>query len=327
MENICMTDQKEMLKTKIQISRVFANLEGEFGILSDNRFSELYKKFRGIFFEHASNISKDFIESVKKYDFELASNSLLQLQKTNGENFPQKNQIKQILNNALNELFAETKDKSIVLGFNYEIKADEVKSIQSNLKKISEAKKFIPIEFFDPNEIDRAIEEIKLTIKEKMNKYLDSVEALIKNNNFKEANAKIESISLARTILGIYCMPEMTQRIEQIKENEKEMLNNVIKKYNDLDLAQFTLNPPKDIFAKFELVTGVNSVYSEAEYQIKEQIFEKFRKELELARLYKPADNENKHIRRFESAVKFLPINMKDALELELGNCKFIKWI
>ena len=264
------------------------------------------------------------IDSIKNHNFEVASNSLIQLQTANGENFPQKKQIKQILNNSLNELFAETKDKSVVLGFNYEISSEEVKSIQSNLKKISEAKKFIPVDFFDPDEIDRAIDEIKLTIKEKMNKYLDSVEALIKNNNFHEANVKIESISLTRTLLGIYCMPETTLRIEKIKENEKEMLDNVVKKYNDLDLTKFTLNPPTDIFSKFVKVKGVNSVYSEAEYQIKEKIFEKFRKELELAREYQPADTQNKHIRRFESVVKFLPEEMKGALELELENCKFI---
>ena len=234
MEEFCLTDQKEMLKSKIQILKVFSNLEGEFGVLPGNQFSELYKKYREIYFNYASDISKSLIDSIKNFNFEQAAHSLILLDPTNGFNFPQKRQIKQILNNAFNELVAETKDKSIQLFFNYELSPEEVEFIKNNLKRITEIR-YIPIEFFNTEEVDNAINEIKSTISEKMNKYLDNVEALIKNNNFHEAHIKIESISYARNQLGTYCLPETTTRIDRTKENEKKMLDNVVESYEQLD--------------------------------------------------------------------------------------------
>ncbi len=51
---------------------------------------------------------------------------------------------------------------------------------------------------------------------------------------------------------------------------------------------------------------------------MKDKIIEKFRNELENARNYKPADDQNKQIRLFESAIKYLPDEIKMTLEVEL---------
>ncbi|CAF4680283.1 unnamed protein product, partial [Rotaria sp. Silwood2] len=106
-------------------------------------------------------------------------------------------------------------------------------------------------------------------------------------------------------------------------ESQKDIVStNVVDKYAEMDMNQYTMNPPADIFARFEQVNNTNPVYNEALSTIKEKILTKFREELDKAKSKQPPDSENIHIRRFESAVKYLSEAMRSALEVELKYCK-----
>jgi hypothetical protein len=89
-----------------------------------------------------------------------------------------------------------------------------------------------------------------------------------------------------------------------------------------MDISGYTLNPPTDIFERFGQVNQTNPIYNEALNQIREKIIMKFREELDKAKSKQPPDSENIHIRRFESAVKYLPEKMRTAIEVELKHCK-----
>ena len=326
MEDLSLNGQKEMLKSKFHILRTFSNLEGEAGVWPDNRFSETYKKYRGIYFTYTLDLSKSLIDSIKNFNFESTASLLAQLKVTSGDNLPQVTQIKQMLNNVFNELVSETQDKSIMLGLNHELSSEEVKMIKANLKKIAEIK-CIPIQFFNSEQIDNVIDEIKTTLDQKLNKYLDNVEALIRIHSFHDANVKIELVSSMFHLLGTYCSPDIVLRIDKIKDDEKDIFHNLVKKYNDLDLTSFALNPPVDILKEFDKASRLNPIYSQSANDIRKKILEKFRKELDLAREHQPANTDNNHIRRFESAIKFIPDDMRASLEPELLSCKFYKYI
>ena len=89
-----------------------------------------------------------------------------------------------------------------------------------------------------------------------------------------------------------------------------------------MDISQYTLNPPVEIFEKLGQVTNTNSVYNQTLIGIKEKILDKFTEELNKAKSKRPLELENEHIRRCECAVKYLPETMKNALEVELRHCK-----
>ncbi|CAF4467012.1 unnamed protein product [Rotaria magnacalcarata] len=82
------------------------------------------------------------------------------------------------------------------------------------------------------------------------------------------------------------------------------------------------LNPPKKIFEKLANVNSTNQIYSEVLDKLKKLILEKCRNELERAKTKQTIDITNEHMRRFESAVKYLPESMENALEIELQHCK-----
>jgi hypothetical protein len=220
----------------------------------------------------------------------------------------------------LENLIEETKTQAIWLGNN--IGKEQIQPIVENLKRLQKAKQFVST-FFQPEEIYQCIDEVKQLIEERIKRFLEGVKALITINNFYEADKKVDSITLVRSILGNYCTPDIWKQIDELKERQnKVVLEDVVTKYSEMDLSSYTLNPPTDIFAKFLEVNSNNPVYHQALIIIKERILDKFRKELEQAKSRLPPNPENVHIRRFESAVKHLPDEMRNTLEVELKHCK-----
>jgi hypothetical protein len=74
------------------------------------------------------------------------------------------------------------------------------------------AKQFIEQHLDAPYKIDDSIKKVKLIIQERIKRYLVGVKALIDNHNFLEADRKIESITLARNLLGKYCTKEILMK-------------------------------------------------------------------------------------------------------------------
>ncbi|CAF1145547.1 unnamed protein product [Didymodactylos carnosus] len=126
----------------------------------------------------------------------------------------------------------------------------------------------------------------------------------------------------AKRAPGVGLDKDAFNQIEALKERQNDVVLKVVKKYSEMDITGYTLNSPKDIFEKFGKVNNANEIYNEAVTTIRDRIIEKFRKELEQAKLKKPPNPENLHIRKFESAVKYLPEDMRSAVELELKYCK-----
>jgi hypothetical protein len=232
-----------------------------------------------------------------------------------GERFYE--QAKQALNVGLNNLIEDTKNQAIMLGNNLEVEG--VKSIVENLKRMQRAE-FASKYLDKPDEIDKSVTEIKKMIEERIIRYLKGIEALITSNNFYETDKKFDSVTLVRNLLGnSYCTPAVTKQIEDLKERQNEVvLKDVVDKYSKMDIDRYNLNPPADIFKKFKEVDNTNPIYDQALTIIKEKIFDKLRAELDAAKSKKPLDPENIHIRNFESGVKYLPEDMRSALEVEL---------
>ncbi|CAF1137415.1 unnamed protein product, partial [Didymodactylos carnosus] len=215
----------------------------------------------------------------------------------------------------------DTKIQAIMLGNNIEIEG--IKSIVENLRRMQRAKQFTSQYLDAPDEIDGCVAEVKKLIEERIKSFLKGVKALSNINNFYEADKKIDSITLVRTLLGKYCTEDIFNQIEALKESQNNVvLKDVVNKYSEMDITGYTLNPPTDIFEKFKVANNTNPIYNQASQIIQEKIVAKFRAELEQAKSQKPPEPENLHIRKFESAVKYLPEGMRNALEVELKHCK-----
>lgn len=318
MELLRYTGRGIALQSKLSIAKALSKLDI---FMKHKKFIDIYKEYQNVFFLNTTDTHRKAMEAIKNNEYHNVASELATLQSLDkvGEYFLQ--QAKQAINFGLSTLFEETKTRTVMLGNNVEIK--EISPIVENLKRMTQARQFLS-EFLDKStKIAVWITEVKELIAERMKYFIKGVQALITVNNFYEADKKIETIAIVRTLLGPYCREDISKEINKLRENQKDVvLTQVVKKYSEMDISKYTLHPPSDIFAKFGEVNNTNPVYHEAYNKIKEAILAKLRHELSEAKLKLSPTVDNIHIRKFQSAVKYLPKDMAEALEIELKYCK-----
>ncbi|UJR17604.1 hypothetical protein I4U23_004500 [Adineta vaga] len=318
MASLSLRQRTEALNTKLTTAKALSKLDK---FLDTSKFIDIYNENQKVFFSQNNDIGQQVIDAIKNFDYEGIAVKMMILQSSNevGKHFYA--EAKRPLNTGLEQLIETTESQAIMLGNT--VALEDIKLIVNNLKRMERAKQFISKHLDAPEKIDESIKKVKKILEERIQRYIIGVRALIDNHNFYEADRKIESITLVRNFLGIYCTKETSDDIENLTEYQYNVvLTNVVNKYSEMDISSYTLNPPTDIFEKFGQVNQTNPVYNRVLNQIKEKILAKFREELDKAKSRQPPDSENIHIRRFESAVKYLPDAMRNALEVELKHCK-----
>ncbi|CAF4908972.1 unnamed protein product, partial [Rotaria sp. Silwood1] len=312
------TNHADELNSKLFIAKALSRLDS---FMNDKKFIDIYKEYQNILFTNTSDVCKKAIDAITTNNYDLVASEMAALQASDkvGEHFFQ--QARRAINIGLNDLLDETKKKAIMLGYNTEI--EEINSIIENLKRMKKAQQFI-VDYLDtPDDIDKCIVDVKNALAERIVRFIEGIKALITVNNFSEADRKIDSIIVVRTLLGTYCTPEVSRLIDELKTSlNNVVLTDIVKKYSEMDINKYTLNPPTDIFAKFGEVNSVKPIYHQAYNKIKEAILTKLRQELDNAKTKQPLSCDNIHIRNFESAIKYLPKEMKELLEIELKHCK-----
>lgn len=318
MARLSVTQRTEDLNTKITTAKALSKLDK---FLDTTKYIDIYNEYQKIFFSQNNDIGQKIIDAIKNFDYEGVAAKMMTLQSSNevGKHFYA--EAKRPLNAGLDQLIEETENRVIMLGST--IAPGDIRSIADNLRRMERAKQFIEKHLDAPHKIDESIRNVKSIIEDRIKRYLVGVKALIDNHNFYEADRKIESITLMRNLLGKYCTKQISDEIENLTEYQSNVvLTNVVNKYSEMDISGYTLNPPTDIFERFGQVNQTNPIYNQALNQIREKILAKFREELDKAKLRHPPGSGNTHIRRFESAVKYLPEAMRNALEVELKHCK-----
>lgn len=318
MARLSATDRTDDLNTKITTAKALSKLDK---FLDSTKYIDIYNEYQKIFVVQNNDIGQKIIDAIKNFDYEGVAAKMMTLQSSNevGKHFYA--EAKRPLNAGLDQLIEETENRVIMLGS--VIAPEDIRSIVDNLKRMERAKQYIEKHLVAPHKIDESIRNVKSIIGDRIKRYLVGVKALIDNNNFYEADRKIESITLVRNLLGKYCTKQISDEIENLTEYQsKVVLTNVVNKYSEMDISGYTLNPPTDIFDRFGKVEQTNPIYNQALNLIREKILAKFREELDKAKSRQPPDSQNIHIKRFESAVKYLPEAMRNALEVELKHCK-----
>ncbi|CAF3967980.1 unnamed protein product, partial [Rotaria sordida] len=319
MEKLCIMDQTSILKNKLLIVRALSRLDS---FLEGEKYIDIYFKYQNEFLSKMNDTSKKVRDAIQKYDYEQVTYELTKFKLLGDIGEHLFKQAKQALNRNLVLFIEETNDQVIMLGTNLEI--ERIKLIIENLNRIQKAKQFV-LQYLDtPDELDKCITDIKIMIEERLKRFLERVKVLLINiNNFYEVKQKMEYINSVRNLLGSYCTKVIFDEIETIQERQEHVISvEVVQKYSDMNIDIYVLNPPIDIFEKFTAVKNINPIYNQALNKIKENIISKFRKELELAKLLIPPNPKNIHIRKFECAIKYLPEDMRNILELELKYCK-----
>lgn len=317
-ESLALTQQTIPLKNKLTIVKALSRLDG---FLDSNvTYLALYKSFQKEFIHQTDSVHKQILDAIEKHEYDRVATemAILQSSKDTVEHFFK--QAKRALAISLETLMEETLNLAIILGNH--IKIEQITLIVENLKRLQRANLFVS-EYIDSKDaIENTVNKVKLFIGDRMERILNNIRALVTNNSFNEAEKKIDSMILVAQILGNYCPTTISKEINNLQDYQQKAVTALVKKYCDMDIQSYTLNPPIEIFLKFQEVSNTNPIYHEALSQVRQKIIEKLRKELELAKNQMPPNRDSIYIRRFESAIKHLPDDLKNSLEIDLKHCK-----
>ncbi|CAF4705954.1 unnamed protein product [Rotaria sp. Silwood1] len=276
--------------------------------LKGKKYNDIYATSQHVFLNTTNDRDRKVIEDINNFKYEHVGNDMITLKTANQVGQHLFAQANRVLNIGLYNLMEETKIQTIMLGNTIEIQ--EIRSIVENLRRIQNAT------------IDLCINEVKKLIEGRIKLFLVSVNDLIKINNFYEADEKIKSITLVSNLLGTFGTQYIFEQIEELNKNLDIVVSNVVvKKYAEMDMNEYTLNPSKDIFDKLGKVSDINPRYAKPLDEIRRSILTKFRIELDETKKKQPPNSDNIHIRKFDSGVKYLPEDMQETLKKDLQHC------
>jgi hypothetical protein len=311
------------LKMRLSLIRALSRVDY---VIDGEKYAGLYTQFRDVFYAEIKGIAS-VLDLVKGRDYIRVASELGRFSQL--DDSVTKNAIAQVvdsLSRDLKNLIEETKFNVITLGKNIDAAIpDKINAVVTNLNKIKEAQTYLAtyLQASTTQEITECIDEVKKSISHRVIRFLDGVEASVDANNFYESDVRMESILQIRQILGGYSTPEIVEKYDSLSDRIKEELDKVVAKYTNIAIRDYPVCPPREIFEKFQQVSGKDQKYTQALAKIRAAVLDKCRKSLEQARICSSIPVEkNPHIREVTVALKFLTDDLRAGLMVELEQAK-----
>ena len=323
------------LRNKLEIVKALSLLDS----FVEGKYYSLYIQYQAAVSKEFKDFHRQINAYIEKYDYKNVESKLLSLDEypINDNAF---NHIRRSLSNSISDLLEST--KSMVIIISNTVPTEDIKQITDNLKNLESAKKHISIDFDEEHkkkfkcngyiDVDTkeklytGILEIQKILSNKVQKYLENIEALISINNFYEAEEKREHLNDIRLLLGQYCKnQEITDKIDKIQETLENIVENVLTKCDETEIKDYFLNPPKLIVDKLEKVAHRNLRYIQTLSKIKIAIKDKMTRALTAAKNAHP-DKRSEQLQLVQSALGSLPTEIKTNVEAQIENLeKFIE--
>ncbi|MBX9585798.1 MAG: hypothetical protein K2X50_00940 [Gammaproteobacteria bacterium] len=312
----------QRLKSKLSLARALSRFDY---MIEGEKYNDLYIKYRDLFYAEAK-ITPDILTAIKDLNFiTIASHMSRFTELEDPATLSAAEQLRDTLSRALVDLVSETRTKVIMLGSSVDSQTvSDIQSIVVNLNKIKDAQQLL-LKYLEENvrvELVDCTLFVKNTISDRIIRFLDSIAASIDSNNFNESNVRMDIVSTIRNLLGTYCTQDIVVKLDELTKRIERVLDEVVLKYIDNELKDYPAYPPKEIFEKFQEVATKDRKYTHALAKIKSGILERCRKVLEAARECALPAERNPHIRQVTVALKFLPDDLRKALEVELDAAK-----
>ncbi|XP_065663332.1 uncharacterized protein LOC105845996 isoform X3 [Hydra vulgaris] len=322
-DNACL--KTEIVKAFIQFDKYFEN----------NKFYQLLSDYNKNQNQELDDFEKSVMQYVENYKFNELAMKLFEIDEKLIK-FNSIFKIKTNLANIINKLITKTKHNLRALGNSLD--KNEVEKVIKQLSKLDKAKKclynnlslkekFKLNSYIDQDtevELTNCFNFIYETISRNILKYIHRIKFHINNNNFYEAEIKIEHVyNICNSLENCYSSSEINSNIEIIQENFEERLNAITETYVNMPVKDYFQNTPQLIIEELEKLVNhtSNEKYVELLGRIKEAIRIQMQEVFRSARCAKP-DERAVSMELIKETLYLLPDGMKLWIESEQEKLK-----
>ena len=325
MSKFLTTNNIEELNNQILIAKALSQLD-DYLI---NKYALLFRGFQDRYYQQAPEAIAGVNNDISQHNYGNVALFMTQLEKTAETNEVcrhQLNQLKGILNNSLEDLIDQVESQARFSIIPSNLVPERIIPIIQELRKIKKAKEYVE-SFLNAEVLDKlknCENNIRKTIESGLLRLLKNLNDSIAQCNFYEFNKQKLTVSSICDELGSFCTKIVLEELSKLDEKEEKILKELQEKYQKLSINEFLVQPPKDIFAKFEKLSHEFSQqkYNEVQESIKSHIVNKFRESIEGVRNQDCGDMLNTLIRKIEYASNTLPTDLKNMLKNEIDDCK-----
>ncbi|EAR87661.2 helicase carboxy-terminal domain protein (macronuclear) [Tetrahymena thermophila SB210] len=247
-----------------QIIRIIKQLIHTENILGDNKFYNLYKNQQIEINNEYKGIYQKIIEQIELNQYQNASFELLSIDDKSANEKAMK-QIRLTLVTSVELLLDKAQDKQSYL--ENQIQKDLINQIVQIIEQIKKAKQclqdYFEKEFLD--NVDRQVDQIIIDIQNKIEQYLESMSAHVKQLDFFQVEEKREHIMQIILLLSRYnsqTKEEINKKLNQLQKELEEKVKQITQiDYNDQN--NLIHKPPKFILEKLSKVSSRNIKYAE----------------------------------------------------------------
>ncbi|CAF4062031.1 unnamed protein product [Adineta steineri] len=273
----------------------------------NNKFENLFKKSQSDFYKIPEQTHRTILDAISKQDFNLINSKLSSIEIFSKSKFIC--HIKTSLENILESIIKTTKNCANSLNENirYEQNKENIPKYIENHERIQIILQQTNIlNFINKNirfSLENLFEEIEKILIKKILNILQSVEDFFNQNNYLFIEKTMEYlIDLLKELNNYYKFESIQEKVNQMKTRICQLPNEIVQRYDVIDLNKYINDSPKDVCEQLKLVSSNGySKYIQTHRQVIEKLREKFSSEI----------NYGKNITSFNRSMKLTII--KDA--------------
>lgn len=292
----------EKIKSILPVLKVLSNLDDY--ITTGGKFSALCKGYQNLYHTDITESEKVAMQAFKAFDFSGGVDRLKQLE---SHNSGKSEKVKRELGAFLEELMDEFRHKAASLTEELPIEVVNInnKSLRI-LRSIEDI--IIPEKYYQRLDLlTECVEEITKIIADRTRRHLEKVRIKLTQGDFTDADKKIQHIRQLNDLLKSTLKKSSLEEMEKmINWYEESIIDELIKKYEILNLDEYQFDPPKNIF----LAQNTHPKYGKFE-DLKKVILSKFEEELKEPQIFLPLTLDHPSLRKAQVASEYLPDSLK----------------
>ncbi|CAF1483064.1 unnamed protein product, partial [Adineta steineri] len=288
-----------------------------------NKFENLFRKSQSDFFKIPEQIYKVILDASSKQEFNLINSKLSSIEIFSKSKFI--SAIKISLENILQSIIKDT--KNYANSFNENIRHEQNKE---NLRKYIENHEKIQIilkqtnilNFIDKNiriSLENLFGEIEKILMKKILYILESIENFFNQNNYLFIEKTMEYLTdLLKELNDYYKFESIQDKINQMKTRVSQLPNEILQKYDFIDLNKYINDSPKDVCEQLKLASSNGySKYTQIYRQVIEKLRKKFSSEIDYGK-NDTSSNRSMKLTTIRDASYYLPDELQNIFQNDI---------